>query len=214
MSLRGWIGTPIVAFHLMVLPPPSSSLSAQLAAADGGRAPAVEPAARTYDQLFDEAVRMQPRADRGAEVSNLVLRRDVARLTLQTGRLHLLSSVGGRTVGAVFWGNGIFSFVPTNRLERDRLRRIEGVDSLEAPFTQLLLLFADGTLEELEAALRFGPDGEVGEMRGAIDPGLEFLADKDTRTFDPDFMSAWLNGETSELFFAHVKRKGATRSRS
>ena len=208
MSLRGWIGSPIVAFHLLVLPPGSSSLSAQVATANVARVPAAAPSAPAYDQLFDELVRMQPRADRAADVSNIVLRRDVARFTLQTGRLHLLSSAGGRTVGAVFQGNGLFAFVPTSRLERDRLRRLEGVDSLEAPFSQLLLVFADGTLEELEAALKFGPDETVGEMRGAIDPGLEFLADRDTRTFDPDFMGAWLNQEKSELFFAHVKRRG------
>jgi hypothetical protein len=208
VSLRGLIGTPIVAFHLLVLPPASPPLSAQLATADAGAPPAAEPSARTYDQLFDEAMRMQPRADRVADVKGLVLQRDVARFTLQSGRFHLLSSVGGRTVGAVFQGDGVFSFVPANRTERERLRRLEGVDSLEAPFSQLLLVFADGTLEELEDALTFAPGPEVDGMRAAIDPALEFLADKDTRTFDPDFMSAWLNGETSRLFFAHVKRRG------
>ena len=208
MSLRRWIGTPIVAFHLLVLPPVPPSLSAQLASTDAGRAPASEPRARTYDRLFDELVRMRPRADRAAAVANLVLTRDAARFTLKSGRLHLLSEVGGRTVGAVFEGDGVFAFVPTDRIERDRLRRLEGADSLEAPFTRLLLVFADGTLEELEGALRFGPGDEAAGLRGAIEPALEFLADRDTRTFDPDFMGAWLNGERSELFFAHVKRKG------
>lgn len=207
MSLRGWIGTPIVAFHLLVLPPAQPSLSAQLASADAVPVKGA-PDAGSYDQLFDELVRMQPRDDRAADVSNLVLTRDAARFTLKRGRLYLLSSVGGRTIGALFGGEGVFSFVPAGRIERDRLRRLEGADSLESPFTQLLLLFADGTLEELEAALQFKTDADVGELRGAIDPALEFLADKDTRTFDPDFMGAWLNGERSELFFAHVKRRG------
>ncbi len=207
MSIRGWIGTPIVAFHLLVFPAGSTSLSAQLATAGPGGTPPIEPSTRTYDQLFDELVRMQPRADRAANVSNLVLRRDVGRFTLRSGRLHLLSPVGGRTIAALFRGDGVFSFVPAGKVERDRLRRMEKADSLESPFTQLLLVFADSTLEELEAALKFEADGEAGGMRGAIDPGLEFLADKDSRTFDPDFMSAYLNGERSELFFAHVKRK-------
>jgi len=207
VSLRGWIGTPIVAFHLLVLPARPSLLSAQLATADAGP-PAAEPHARSYDALFDELVRMTPRADRAADVSNLTLQRDVGRFTLESGRLHLLTPVGGRTVAAVFRGTGVFSFVPATAVERERLKRFEGTDSLESPFTQLLLVFADGTLDELEAALKFGPDSTVGEMRGAIDPGLEFLADKDTRTFDPDLMGAFLNGERSELFFAHVKRKG------
>ena len=79
---------------------------------------------------------MRPRADRAAEVPNVVLQRDVARFTLQSGRLHLLSAVGGRTVGAVFKGTGAFSFVPSSRIERDRLRRLEKADSLESPITE------------------------------------------------------------------------------
>ena len=106
-----------------------------------------------------------------------------------------LSAVSGRTVGAVFKGAGVFSFAPSSKVERDRLRRLEKADSLESSFTTLLLVFADGTADELEAALKFGPGPDGNDMRDAIDAGLEFLADEDSRTFDPDFMSAWLNGE-------------------
>jgi hypothetical protein len=205
VPLRGWIGTPIVALHLLVFP---VDLPAQLASSAAAGSQAAETSARTYDGLFDEVIRMRPRADRAADVSNLVIQRDAGRFTLQSGRLHLLSAVGGRTVGAVFTGTGVFSFAPSGQVERDRLRRLEKADSLESPFTEMLLVFADGTADELEAALRFGSGAKADEMRGVIDPGLEFLADEDSRTFDPDFMSAWLNGERSELFFAYVKRKG------
>jgi hypothetical protein len=103
VSLRGWIGTPIVALHLLVLLARPSSLSAQLASAGGGL-PAAESHARSYDALFDELLRMSPRSDGVAEVSNLTLQRDVARFTLQSGQIRLLTPVGGRTVGAVFRG--------------------------------------------------------------------------------------------------------------
>jgi hypothetical protein len=205
VPLRGWIGTPIVALHLLVSP---GDLLAQLASADATEPQPAEASARSYDGLFDELIGMRPRADRVAEVSNVVLQRDLARFTLQRGRLHLLSAVNRRTVGAVFKGVGVFSFVPSSRIERDRLKRMEKADSLESPFTTLLLLFADGTADELEAALQFGPGPDGNDMRDAIEAGLEFLADEDSRTFDPDFMGAWLNGERSELFFAYVQRQG------
>ncbi|HEU4526300.1 MAG TPA: hypothetical protein VFR62_14840, partial [Gemmatimonadales bacterium] len=203
MTLRGWIGAPTVALTLLVLP---SDLPAQTASTAEAR-PA-EVSARTYDVLFDELLRMRPSAEGAADVSNLVLQRDVARFTLQRGRLHLLSAVSGRTVGVVYKGDGIFSFAPPSRIERERLRRLEKGDSLESRFTELFLLFADGTAEELEAALKFGPGAGGDDLRGAVEAGLEFLADEDSRTFDPDFMSAWLNDERSELFFAYVKRQG------
>ncbi len=212
MLLRGWIGTPIVAFHLLVLAAPTSLDAQAPGAAQVAILPAERPQAeshaRSYDALFDELLKMAPLADRVAEVSNLTLQRDVARFTLQSGRIQLLTPVGGRTVGALFRGKGVFSFVPNGRIERERLRRLERADSIESPFTELLLVFADGTLEELEGTLKFAPaaDAEVG--RGTVKQGLELLADEDTRTFEPDLMGAFLNGERSPLFYAHVKRSG------
>jgi hypothetical protein len=143
-----------------------------------------------------------------AEVSNLTLQRDVARFTLQSGQIHLLTPVGGRTVGAVFRGKGVFRFAPATTVERDRLSRLESADSLAAPFSELLLVFADGTLEELEAAVKFAPGADAGDARGAVRQGLELLADEDSRTFEPDLMGAFLNGERSDLFYAHLKRTG------
>ena len=111
-------------------------------------------------------------------------------------------------MGAVFRGKGVFSFVPANRIERERLRRLEKADSLETPFTELLLVFADSTLEELDATLDFASAAAGGGEAGVVRQGLELLADQDSRTFEPDLMAAFLNGERSELFYAHIKRSG------
>ncbi len=69
-----------------------------------------------------------------------------------------------------------------------------------------MLVFADGTLEELEGAVKFGPGVVPGEVQGIARQGLKFLAEEDSRTFEPDLMSAFLNGERSSLFYAHIKR--------
>ncbi len=207
MPLRGCIGTPIVAVPLLLVLGRPADLSAQVATAAGAPATA-ETGAHSYDALFDELLRMAPRADRVAEVSNLTLQRDVARFTLQSGQIHLLTPVGGRTVGVVFRGKGVFSFAPTTAVERERLRRLENADSLAAPFSEMLLVFADGTLEELEAAVKFAPGADAGGGRGVVKQGLELLADEDSRTFEPDLMSAFLNSERGELFYAHIRRTG------
>ena len=86
------------------------------------------------------------------------------------GTLYLLSPVDGRTVAAVFRGKGSFAFAPNTAVEQDRLRRFENAEALESPFTELMLVFADGTLEELEGAVKFGPGvvpGEVQRDRGS-----------------------------------------------
>ena len=68
--------------------------------------------ATSYEQRYAEVMALAPRADRVATVSNLVLQRDVAKFSLRSGTLALLTQVGGRTVGAVFRGEGAFSFSP------------------------------------------------------------------------------------------------------
>ncbi len=56
--------------------------------------------------------------------------------------------------------------------------------------------------------MKFAPAADADDGRGVVKQGLELLADEDSRTFEPDLMSAFLNGERSELFYAHVKRSG------
>ncbi len=206
MPLSGRIITPVLALHLcalaeLVYP---GSLTAQLTTISSPAQP-LEPAA-SHDAVFDELFRLEPVPGRVAEVSNLVLQRDVARLTLKSGQVYLLSPLGGRTVAAVFRGQGVFSFAPSSTIEKERLSRFEKTAALEEPFTELVLLFADGTLSELEAAAKFGSASVPGDIRGAFSRSLDYLADKDSRTFEPDLMSAFLNGERSELFFAHIDR--------
>jgi Peptidase family M1 domain len=168
--------------------------------------PAQTPAA-AYEPRYAEVQALAPRADRVAIVSGLVLTRDVARFTLSSGTLSFLSTVGGRTVGAVFVGRGTFSFTPPTAIEQARLARFEKTTTLDAPFRRLVLLFADSTVTELERALHFGP-GIVGdEAKDAVHDALSHLTDDDSKSFEPDLMAAFLNGDTSDLFYAHVDRE-------
>src|SRR5256885_16334798 len=148
-------------------------------------APPAPAAAPSYEARYAEVLALAPRADRVAQVNNLVLKRDVAQFTLANGTVYLLSSVGGRTMGAVFQGEGTFSFPPPTRIEQDRLARFEKVRSLEARVTELVLLFADSTLPELEGKVKFG-DGQVPEEGPDVgQKSLEYLRDEDSNAFAP-----------------------------
>lgn len=200
MPLRGLLRALVVAASVLAPVRGLAQLPAELAPA-----PAV---ASSYESYFDQLMALQAVPDRVAEVRKLELRRDVARFTLEEGVIGLLSPVGDRTVGAVFRGKGVFSFAPATPAEQDRLARFEKTTALEVPFTDLVLLFADNTLAELEAALEFGPGTPPGDAKGRIKDGLKYLADEDSRTFEPDLMAALLNAEQSDLFYAHIVRQG------
>ncbi|HYG80559.1 MAG TPA: M1 family aminopeptidase [Pyrinomonadaceae bacterium] len=85
-----------------------------------------------------------------AVVNNLVLRRDAATFVLKSGELYFLSPVGGRTVGAVFIGEGEMSLRPPTEVERQALAVFTKEPGLNEQFTQLVLRFSDKTFEEVK----------------------------------------------------------------
>src|SRR5256886_1654700 len=169
-------------------------------------APPAPAAAPSYEARYAEVLALAPRADRVAQVNNVVLQRDAARFTLANGTIYLLSSVGGRTMGAVFQGEGTFSFSPPTRIEQDRLARFEKGRSLDARMTELVLLFADSTLAELERKVTFSNSQVPEEVRDVVHKSLEYLGDEDSKSFHPDLMTAFLNQESNNLFYAHITR--------
>src|SRR4051812_13375537 len=83
-----------------------TTLSAQLS-------PEATPSTQfTYEQRFDELEGLQAVPNRVAPVTQLVLKRDAGQFTFGEGRFYQLTPIGGRTMGAVFVGNGVFSFAP------------------------------------------------------------------------------------------------------
>src|SRR5439155_790159 len=77
--------------------------------------------------------------------------RDVGRLILERGTLYLLTPVGGRTVAALFRGEGRFGFAPDTPAERAELQRFAGSPVLEDTLTEAILIFSDSTAEQLGA---------------------------------------------------------------
>lgn len=87
-------------------------------------------------------------------VQNLVLERDAFRFQLDSGALYLLTPVDGRTIGAIFVGQGSYRLTPSTPYESRQLALSSGADKgfevLTDTFEDLLLLFTDDTLAELE----------------------------------------------------------------
>ena len=76
--------------------------------------------AAAYLERYKAVLDLAPEPGRVAPVRDLVLQRDVGRLTLEQGTLYLLSTIGGRTVGAVFRGTGYFAFSPPIEARKKR----------------------------------------------------------------------------------------------
>ena len=105
---------------------------------------------------------------RVAAVHGLVIERDAFRIELESGSVHFLAPVAGRTVGAVFVGHGTVRVSPATAAERRQLAAYlgEGRDLAELSdgFAEMVLLFADDTAAAIARAAaveRRAPDARA-----------------------------------------------------
>ncbi|MGI8788244.1 MAG: M1 family aminopeptidase [Pyrinomonadaceae bacterium] len=93
-----------------------------------------------------------PDAFRGAylTVNNLVLKRDAATFTLQSGEIYFLAPTDGKTTGAVFFGDGEITLTPPVESEKRMLKFFADTSDFKEQFSQLVLFFTDQTFEEIK----------------------------------------------------------------
>lgn len=126
------------------------------------------PADSPKDPVY-AALRAAKPDGRTLAAKGLVLERDAFRFEFATGTFHFLAPVEGRTIGAVFLGQGTFRLTPATPGERRRLALDSGGDlktfeALTDSFTRLVLMFGDDTAAELalSSPIRSGaPDREA-----------------------------------------------------
>lgn len=161
--------------------------------------------AAAYLERYKAVLDLAPEPGRVAPVHNLVLQRDVGRLTLEQGELYLLSSIGGRTVGAVFRGMGRFAFSPPIPAERAELARFADADSLEDTISEAILLFDDSTAEQLRS-LPFGTGAVPEDVGGHVHDLLGSFKGTEDGAFDRGVIGAMLNGVPGGFFLARLER--------
>lgn len=170
----------------------------------GQSAPWAGTAATSYPDRYRELWKLEPQPERSAAVKHLVLKRESGELVLEEGRLYLLKPIGGQVMGALFHGRGMFNFTAPIAIEQERLKLFKKTTSIAEPLSDLVLLFADSTLAEVERQLTFGPGDAPANLEDLLHEALRFLGDDDHQSFDPDVMRAVLNGEQTGLFYAHM----------
>jgi hypothetical protein len=85
-------------------------------------------------------------------VRNLILKRDSATITLQSGEIAFERPVLGRRAIASFSGHGSFHLDPVLQLEQQHLLAATGAKTIDEDFDSALLVFSDNTYEEANAA--------------------------------------------------------------
>jgi len=146
-----------------------------------------------------------------AVVEHVELQRDVATLTLVSGRLALgrLSVPEGeeRVFAAAFKGMGRLRFAPTLAMEKQQLAFHSGQEALETEFTEAVFVFTDATVEDLSQQLSFAA-GEPSDLQS-------LYQDRNKRwtkyglNWEPRLLKALLAGESTfqGLFVAELNTR-------
>lgn len=158
------------------MPTPFSRLGILIGLAGLALAGPVTVATAATDPLYAALRAARPDGRQLAVATPLALERDAFRFTFERGTFHFLAPVEGRTLGAVFVGNGSFRLSPATPNERRQLALSSGADLrsfevLDDTFDSLVLLFADDTFQELSLAAPVttaAPDGRAGQVYGAF----------------------------------------------
>jgi len=87
-------------------------------------------------------------------VKEVVISRDVIRISLHEGRLAFLPPCNGRVTGAVFTGRGQALALVRDPIEKHQLNRFLGAPLLDQTFSSASFRFTDQTAEELRSQLQ------------------------------------------------------------
>lgn len=151
---------------------------------------------------YESLRNLRPDAARGANVEGVTLERDAATFELVRGTIHLLEEVDGRTIGAVFSGEGHFRVTVPDPVERAHLvRTFETPDDPAMTFENAVFLFTDFTLSELEQGVTWGPLEPSGAAKDEVEEARQYLTDGDGWV-DRTVTLPVLNGGPG-FFYAH-----------
>lgn len=175
--------------------------------ATGAVAPRAASSQETDAERWARALRdLRPDPARGAMIQDLAFSRDVGIFLFGPGQMQLLAPIDGRTVGAVFVGEGRFQLAAPDAVEQAQLRRAFGADVADVPFRAAVLLFSDATLSQLESAggtpISWGPLEPHPDALREIQESRDYFTDENAGV-DPKIALPLLNAGPG-FFYAHV----------
>lgn len=85
-----------------------------------------------------------------AVVNNLSFQRDAATFNLRSGEMYFLTAAEGKTIGAVFFGDGDISLTPPVESEKKMLKFFTDSSDFKEQFSQLVVFFTDQTFDEIK----------------------------------------------------------------
>jgi hypothetical protein len=137
-------------FSLLALCLAATSIQSQTQAEPVAKPGPTDP---VYREIREGASAMDSFAGKMATVKNVNIARDGATFNFVSGEVYFLAPVQGRTIGAVFLGEGELTLAPPSEAEKRHLAIFTGQPVMVDRFTRLVMRFTDQTMQEIERAV-------------------------------------------------------------
>src|SRR5258708_21934678 len=129
--------------------------------------------------------------------------RDAGIFTFRSGAFYLLEPVNGRTTGAVFLGDAVFSLTPPTEVER-RYLKILAKDEFVEQFGAAVFRFTDGTEEELRKAMDKAAELPSGDPGGLLKETQDQLRKRLKEHLDGRLLQDLLSSQKGGKFVAFI----------
>ncbi len=142
----------------------------------------------------------------GAEVipvHGFRMHRDAGIFTFRSGAFYLLEPVNGRTTGAVFLGDAVFSLTPPTEVERRYLKILAKEEFVEQ-FGAAVFRFTDGTEEELRKAMDKAAELPSGDPGGLLKETQDQLRKRLKENLDVRLLQDLLSSQKGGKFVAFI----------
>lgn len=172
-----------------------------LAQSSGNAKPNKQTEVHTLRTLVD-SLQLDP--TRIADVSGMILQREVGSFSFEQGTLYFCSSVKGTIEGVLFVGQGEFIFAPPTTVEKGQLKRFFGEEMMQQPFTSVLMIFSDSTKQEISAGLTFRQGTIPSDVAKTFESSHRWIFGSAGYTFSYECLKLLTSNKPKEMFVACV----------
>ena len=142
-------------------------------------------------------------------IENLILQRDVAQFTLQTGRVTFLTPLHDKRMLAVFLGEGMFEVAPITTMDRAYLAKLAGQENPRVGFQRMFIAFSDSTYDEIKKAGKLVPlDSEAASAAIELRKKIRKDSDADDNV-EAELLADFYNPVREPSFMGFMSGKGA-----
>jgi len=161
--------------------------------------------------LYNELRQPNIDATKIADVENITFQRDVASFHLEKGTIYFFKPVSiSETIhvtGAIFIGDGTFSFTPPTKIEKEQLARFYKEESFEQTFNILFLRFADTTFSELKKHITFRSSSIPGRISNEINYCQKYTLEKRNEDIVYNILFSLDRNPKNGYFYAHISER-------